>query len=424
MYPFLIDATCYDEYSLPGELTTDYCVGWTKTPCASSEQTTYKSFEAWKFTPAVDIWGMPLFAVSKYYGGGGYIADLGVNYDISLDIVNELLTHSWIDRQTRAVFVEFTIYNSNVNLFTYVSLPVEFLETGGVLLSDFIQPFRSYQHVGNLGIVTFICEVVYVIAIAIFSIKKFIQIYKTRCEFFQDKWQVFDLVIIVLTSVCIGVYFARLILTNITMSKFSENKNRFVNFSHIAVTDEILSAMIATLVFLSTLRLLRVLSYNKRLIELASVLTHAFKELVGCAVMFGIVYFAYVAAGYLFFGRYLHTYKDLLVAMTTISNALIGRNSINDLRETTPVIAEIYYFTFVLFVMWILMTMLNATLNKSITEIRQSSRQQAPPYGVYDMVVKIFSDVKYFIFGASEEEKKYPYGKDVIYVQEKTPITP
>jgi hypothetical protein len=80
---------------------------------------------------------------------------------------------------------------------------------------------------------------------------------------------------------------------------------------------------------------------------------------------------AFVCFGYLIFGRYLETYRTLLVSITTITNAIIGKNSIDDLFLIAPVLGHIYYFLFVLFVIWILMTMLCATLNIGIMEVKQ-----------------------------------------------------
>lgn len=43
----------------------------------------------------------------------------------------EYLFHNkWLDKYTRAVFVEFTVYNANVNLFCIVTLLMETLAVG------------------------------------------------------------------------------------------------------------------------------------------------------------------------------------------------------------------------------------------------------------------------------------------------------
>jgi len=42
----------------------------------------------------------------------------------------EMASSDWLDIRTRAVFVEFTLYNANVNLYGSVIMLIEFLSTG------------------------------------------------------------------------------------------------------------------------------------------------------------------------------------------------------------------------------------------------------------------------------------------------------
>lgn len=54
------------------------------------------------------------------YGGGGYVLDLSQNKNVSMDLILYLFQNLWIDRGTRAVFVDFTVYNANINMFGQV----------------------------------------------------------------------------------------------------------------------------------------------------------------------------------------------------------------------------------------------------------------------------------------------------------------
>lgn len=74
------------------------------------------------------------YIVGKYgvYPGGGYIAPLGRNLKNSLINLKYLKKHKWLDRRTRAVFVEFLTYNPNVNLFNSVMLVFEINSAGHI----------------------------------------------------------------------------------------------------------------------------------------------------------------------------------------------------------------------------------------------------------------------------------------------------
>ena len=64
------------------------------------------------------------------YGPGGYIMTLNTNMEKAIEDVENLQAHSWVDTMTRAVIIEFTVFNPNVNLFSVVSLVIEFSAQG------------------------------------------------------------------------------------------------------------------------------------------------------------------------------------------------------------------------------------------------------------------------------------------------------
>jgi hypothetical protein len=46
-----------------------------------------------------------------------------------------LKEYLWLDRGTRVVFLDFTLYNANINLFCQIKLTVEFPASGGAVPS-------------------------------------------------------------------------------------------------------------------------------------------------------------------------------------------------------------------------------------------------------------------------------------------------
>ena len=64
--------------------------------------------------------GSSFTAVMSTYGGGGYVQDLATHSYDSQALIDNLKANLWIDRGTRAVFVDFTVYNANINLFCVI----------------------------------------------------------------------------------------------------------------------------------------------------------------------------------------------------------------------------------------------------------------------------------------------------------------
>ena len=57
------------------------------------------------------------------YGNDGYIQMLPGSYSEAHEVVENLMQNLWIDRGTRAVIMEFTVYNANINLFCVIRYP-------------------------------------------------------------------------------------------------------------------------------------------------------------------------------------------------------------------------------------------------------------------------------------------------------------
>ena len=60
-------------------------------------------------------------------------------------MVDDLASSLWLDKYTRAVFVELAVFNPNVNLFSVITLLVEFPQTNAVTHSVTVNTFRSEQ---------------------------------------------------------------------------------------------------------------------------------------------------------------------------------------------------------------------------------------------------------------------------------------
>ena len=57
------------------------------------------------------------------YGGGGYTQLLPNTSDSLLHVLVQLQKDDWVDQATRAVFIDFAIYNANDNLFAVARSP-------------------------------------------------------------------------------------------------------------------------------------------------------------------------------------------------------------------------------------------------------------------------------------------------------------
>ena len=80
--------------------------------------------------------------------------------------IRDLQNGTWIDLQTRALFIDFTTYNANVNLFHVAQLTFEFLPSGGVFPNSTFRVMRLYKYKNDItGTIQFVLEMLLIIMV-------------------------------------------------------------------------------------------------------------------------------------------------------------------------------------------------------------------------------------------------------------------
>ena len=88
--------------------------------CCDSFTVLHQCLFRWVFHTAKELGGSPQNGRLAAYDGGGYVQDLIGGNSSALVTISELRDGGWLDRSTRAVFIDFSLYNANVNLFCIV----------------------------------------------------------------------------------------------------------------------------------------------------------------------------------------------------------------------------------------------------------------------------------------------------------------
>ena len=324
---------------------------------------------------ALDTWGIPIAGVYATYGGGGYSTEFDISKNTTLRILNELYLSVWLDRHTRAVILEFTVYTSNTNMFTYNMFMVEFPETGGALTSYSITPLRLYHHYGPEGIYSLFCECILVIYLVILFTRICIRIYQQRCQYFKKIWQVYEFVQFLVGATTVVIYFFRLIITNLTIDNFNEDKRVFVNFQHIKFWDQLLVLFLAILVFMATLRLLQVLETSKRVDAVVKVFADCASSLTWFGIMFTYIFIGFCMLGTLLFGSNLPRYKNIFQTMGTLFISLIGKSNYREISSITPVLANFFFLVYILTTVFFILTIFLSILGGSIDAVTHDTRK-------------------------------------------------
>mmetsp|Transcript_25474 Transcript_25474/g.59309 ORF Transcript_25474/g.59309 Transcript_25474/m.59309 type:complete len:937 (+) Transcript_25474:105-2915(+) len=143
------------------------------------------------------------------YPGDGFYFDLPLNLTGAQTRIEELSQWSWIDRRTRALIVELSTLNPNVNIFVWSRMLFEFPAMGGVQVVHEAFAFRVFQLSVALTQSDDFYIFLYQIAVCalhlLFLGYVSYLIYKNGFRFFMYFWSWLDLAILVAYFTLLGV---------------------------------------------------------------------------------------------------------------------------------------------------------------------------------------------------------------------------
>ena len=84
-------------------------------------------------------------AAYNLFEGGGYAAVMGYDETTTNNVLDETIGQGWFDRQTRAVILEFAVFNFNTNLISIASYFYETIATGAAYTTKRVETLNLYS---------------------------------------------------------------------------------------------------------------------------------------------------------------------------------------------------------------------------------------------------------------------------------------
>ncbi|KHN80111.1 Polycystin-2, partial [Toxocara canis] len=247
-------------------------------------------------------WG----AVSTY-GGGGFVQYLTIDdRHASAHTISQLKANRWVDRGTRAIFIDFVLYNANINLFCISQLVFELPATGGVITSSALYPQRLIRYVTGYDYFTFVCELLFVAFTVYYMIQAILEIFRLHMSYFANFWNCFDIVNLILYVVVIGLRVRLFLLTEQQLKQIPlappTEEFYFVNLNSLANAQDNFTEAMAVMLIFAWIKTMKYISFNKTMTQLTATLERSAKDIGGFSVMFFIFFLAYAQFGFLAFG--------------------------------------------------------------------------------------------------------------------------
>ena len=225
---------CTNSYSYADEDTAAYHLSWLPLPTENNNDLTEGSDQltdiqkAYIYSTESDINGFPYDGLLETYSGGGYVANLGDTLVSATDMINALESNRWIDVYTRAIFVEFNLFNPNTAMANTGKIIFEFPTQGNKLWSTRMEVVQLYRYTGPNGIINLLSEIACAIFVIVISILEARKIYKNRQLYFSSFWNWIQIIILILFFASVGLYTTRCLWTMWAVDDLMNNPGELI----------------------------------------------------------------------------------------------------------------------------------------------------------------------------------------------------
>ncbi|XP_048586754.1 uncharacterized protein LOC5520731 isoform X2 [Nematostella vectensis] len=376
---------CYPHYSFKAEYKTLYNrPGWDA--LTQNETFFHSEFELyqmcprpWRYKTASSLHTLPFQGDKDLYGGGGYVADLGYTASSALRVMHNLKKNNWIDERTRAVFMEVLVFEPSNSYFSAVTYLYERLATGGGTTYRSIKTMSLYgSRSHGLQSLYAVCELVLILIVIYFIIAELIKLYRQRCAYFKSAWNWIEIIQVLAAIATIVLSIFRRYHASQLVNRVHENPFKTSSFHYVVMWSEIENALMAVLIFVITVKLLRILKFNKHISLLAGSMKKSAKRLVSYSVVFLVAFIAFAQVAFLAFGPTTTAYSTVVRVFRTQFSMFVGGDpDWEALKSSSGFIGPIYFFGYMTAMATILINMFIAILNEAYKEVH-AFRNQDP----------------------------------------------
>ena len=326
----------------------------------------------WRYRTAKDLNLRPFGGVRATFVGGGFIADLGYNARSALKVIKRLKDDEWIDNETAAVFVEFTIFEPTSSLFSAVKLLFERSPTGGSLATAAIKTLSLYPSPDpNSRSLFQICQLILMIMIIVFIFAEIGKLRREKCSYFKELWNWLELLQISSTICALVFFFLKESKTSQFVKKLQENPFKSASIDNIEFMSDLETYLLSFVLFIITIKFLRLIKFNRHVCQVIGTLQRAVMKVLSFMMVFVTIILAYTQVGFLVFSTDVKAYSSFYSSLRALLLLLFGGEMhFQDLQSTSRFIAPLFLFSYLLTMLMVLLNMFLAILNDCYNEVK------------------------------------------------------
>ena len=308
--------------------------------------------------------------------------------------MSETLGLGWLDRNTRAVVLEFAAFNVNTNLISIATFFYEMIAAGASYTSMRVDTLELYSTESGALMFYLICQFIFMAMVFFYFIIMLFHLYRQRVGFFKSVWNMVDFIMIVSSITSVACYMMRSKNILKSIKAIQNNPYEIIHFHSALDWASWENASIALAIFMVTAKLLNLIRFNPYVIYLFSSFRQSVGYQLSYLLFFLIIFNAFVISGMQLFGGVIFHYSGYLHAVISQFEFLLGKAvPIAELRKHKPFIGPTFVFFFMLMMTIFLMNMLVSVLNESYSDARENAEESAEEIEMARFIGERFMDL-------------------------------
>ena len=325
---------------------------------------------------ASQLKNFPFMGMHATYSGSSYSVNIGPNQRIAKMIVEDFKKHMWIDRYTRALFIEANIYNANTNLMLIVTMLHEVQATQGWSYFYNIQSLRLYRYNGGVGSMIMLFDFIFTIVTIVNIYKAVKAIRREGCsKHISDPWNTLHIIVTSCSLAAIVFTIARALAVTWSVEEYKSDPEIFVSFAYVGQIEYFIMAFIGFVVFFTNLEFLRLLRFNKRIAMLTTTMKRCTAPLGSFGILFFVIFCAYVSFAHMIYVDKMEEFRKFGTSFTALVKMFLGKFDVYEYFNNAPTFGPLLFFSYMIIIQMIMINMFIGIVCDAFAEVREEQEE-------------------------------------------------
>jgi hypothetical protein len=298
-----------------------------------------------------------------------------LQYAQAQQVIQDLYKSRYIDKQTRAIFVDMTVYNPMLDRIAFVRIVGEITTAGGVMPTSELDVIRLWELVTNQDTIFLGLQCVVGVFYLYYFLEMIPVITRHGWAAFEDFLfcaQLANIVFFIVTTA--ATWYAETLYPATLMPDGSD----YIDM-HPSVRFKIVSSSVGAVnVFLNWFKLISILSYDPQFGIVYNTLGRAASGVGGFSIIFFIIFYGFGQSHAMIFNGRLENFRTVTQSLFSLLRSLLGDFDFEELQEANRYMGTLLFILFEVLAVFVVLNMLIAIISEAYETCREEMKDYPP----------------------------------------------